>query len=270
MPFMPKIQRKGKKNVGRVNKTAAKAITAIVQKELHKASEDKYATAYNATTYPIAQQYTAGILTAADFKPVLPPVYQGVKMNQRVGNKLTPKALVIKFTMVMTGAPTTNSSDVLWGRLFVVSHKSLRDHSSFSALANPSTLLLLDGENEVAYKGIPGDNNIRVNRRQWTVHADKLMKFQRGFGTLPQAANVVPWIGDQIYTSPLCTHQVSVRVPLPKELLYKDFNEQFPTNAYPTFAFGYNSPGESTVPTNGEMDYRIAVSYTSHFDFEDE
>lgn len=268
---MAKTDRKKSGNkVAKLSAPMKKAIDALI----HVKAEDKYVTAYQ-PTYPLAQTYTANINSAADFKIILPNILQGSAMTQRIGNKITPKSLVVNFTLTMTGSPTTNSSDLFWGRLMVLTHKTIKNPGLASAI-DPASLLLVDGENTTSYKGLPGDENWRINRRNFTVVSDKRLKFQRGFGTLPQAANVVPWIGDQIFPSPLCQHHLTVKVPCPKELIYQtatgsvpSVNQQ-PTNFFPFFCFGYNQPNELTVPVAGELDYRVAISWTSHFVYEDE
>jgi len=250
-----------------------KAVTAIVKKELHASAEDKYATLYNTQAgYPLPQTYTSAILYGSDFHPLLPVVNQGVGGNLRLGNKIAPKALVVKFTLTMTGSQTTNSSDQLWGRLFVLKSKSEQYTPRITSTINPALLLDISGGNTQTYNGFPTDNNWMVNRREFTVVKDKLIKFQRGFGTLPQAANIVPYIGDQIYTSPNATHQLTVRIPCPKTLVYANNGDQYPTNFAPFFCFGYNAPQGpyNTTPETHEMDYRIAINWISHFTYEDE
>lgn len=262
-----KQPRKGKKVTG--SKALAKTVTALVKKEIHKSAEDKYVTKFQAT-YPIAQTKTAGLNSINDFIDLMPYIPTGNAANERVGNRVTPKSLVVNITISMTGAPTTNSADNLLARLFVLTHKTYKDSASFYADADPTTLLMVDGNTLVPYKGLPGDEHWRVNRREWTVHCDKVLKCQRGFGLLPQAANPTPWIGDQIYLSPNNVHRVTVKIPLPKEFMFVNDTTVQPTNFFPVLAIGYNSPQESTVPTMGEMDYRIAVSHVSHLVYEDE
>lgn len=251
-------------------KTMTNLVSALVKKEIHKSAEDKYVTVFQ-STYPVAQLVTAGIPTMSDFKEICPIITQGSKMNQRIGNKVLPKSLVLKVTLTMTGSSTTNSSDILWGRLFVLTHKSYKDYTSLFANGNAGSLLLTDGENETYYKGYPGDENWRVNRRLWTVHHDKTFKMQRGFGLLPGAANPTPYIGDQIYTSPLCQQHFTLKVPCPKELLFENSTVASATNWAPVLGLGYNLPQQNPTvfPASGS-DYRIAMSYTSHFVYEDE
>jgi len=47
-----------------------------------------------------------------------------------------------------------------------------------------------------------------------------------------------------------------------------DDGEVYPQNFAPFFCFGYNMPNQ-TNPGVGEIDYRVAISWTSHFTFED-
>ena len=248
-----------------------KTVTALVKREIHKSAEDKYATDYNLPNGSNApQQFTTKIAFPYDFKPIIPATIQGTKGLERVGNKITPKALVLKLTITMTGAPTTNSSDQFWGRLIVGTHKSYKYRPTFNSNVVPSTLLLAQGGVTQIYDGSVNSNNWRINRKEFSIVKDKLIKLQRGFGTLPQAANVVPYIGDQIYTSPNATHQVTVRIPCPATLVFSDNADQYPSNFCPFFAFGYAAPQGPASGEGGEMDYRVGISWVSHLDYEDE
>jgi len=255
----------------------AKTVTALVKKELHKELEDKYAVLANAApASPFAQTFTCAIDANSKCYPVLPQVSQGSGDFQRVGDRLTPKSLVVKFTMTCSGSPTTNSSEQLWGRLFVLQDKSIRNMTALQAIAGvqpgtPISTQLIDYGNGLhgAYTGQPYSNNFRVNKRQYRVYHDKLIKFQRGYGTLPQAANPVAWVGDQIYTSPLATHQMTLRIPCPKVLLYSAEADIWPSNFAPFFCFGYQDPQALTTHLEAEMDYRVAISWVAHFDYED-
>jgi hypothetical protein len=242
-----------------------------VNQLIHASSEDKYAVDFNEAVGASApQQFTSTIKQVSDFKMVMPPIAQGIDGYSRIGNKITPKALVLKMTLTCTGAPTTNSSEQVWGRLFIGTHKSYKYRPTFVSNVVPSTLLLNAGGSTFAYSGDVNSNNWRVNRKEFNINKDKLIKFQRGFGTLPQAANVVPYIGDQVYTSPFATHQLTIRIPCPKTLVYATNTDQYPSNFAPFFAFGYCAPQGPITGDNGEMDYRVGISWVSHFDFEDE
>lgn len=264
-----KTPRKGKKGAKQNIRSPLKVmVKKLVSAEIHKEAEDKYCTTYQ-STYPIAQQFNQGITAMTDFKELLPIVFQGSKMNQRVGNKLSPKSLVVNFTITATGFPFGNSSDLLWARLFVLTHKSYKDYTSLFAQGTPNSLLMVDGENFTQANGYSNDENWRVNRRQWTVIKDKVFKVARGFGTLPQAGNAVAWSGDSIYVAPSTTHRFTVRIPCPKELLYKDATTNTCSNFAPIFGLTYNMPQATTTPSPPQ-DYRLQVAYVSHFVYEDD
>lgn len=249
------------------------AVTAIVNRVVHKNIEDKYSAASNgnpnSASFPAAQTFTCAIDNVSKIYPLLPLISQGTSDFQRVGDKIHPTHLVVKFTMTCSGSPTTNSSEQLWGRLFILHDKGIKDGTLLSS--TPITTQLIDVGNGTTsgYNGFPCDNNFRVNKRRYRVYHDKLIKFQRGYGTLPQAGNPVPFIGDQIYTSPLATHQMTLRVPVPKVLSYAQELDTWPSNWAPFFCFGYQDPQALAAHKAGEMDYRVAISWTSHFDYED-
>jgi len=261
---MQKQKRVARKRTAKLSAPMKKAVRALI----HEDVEDKYTLARNTNAnYPAQELYTAGIVTSSDFRPILPVIAQGDGLNDRIGNQIKPKALIVKFTITATGAPTTNSSEMIWGRLMVLQAKNCKYTSQLISTVSANNLLDL-GSAAIAYTGSPGDNNWRINRRQFTVTADKLLKIQRGFGTVPKAGNVVPYIGDAICVNPLSQHQVTVRIPCPKTLKYMDDAEVYPQNFAPFFAFGYNMPNQVN-PGAGEIDYRVAISWTSHFTFED-
>lgn len=271
---MPPAKKKTKtRRPAKKTKAVAKLSTPMkkaVRKLIHEQDEDKYVSIRNLNeNYPFPQTYTAGV---AVLNPLLPPIEQGVTVNTRVGNRIVPKALIVKFTITLTGAPTTNSSEAIWGRLFVLTSKSQKDTQYLYSTVDLQQLLLDGSATSTTgfrpYQGQPDDNNYLVNKRAFNVVKDSLIKLQRGFGTLPNAGNPVSYIGDATYVSPSMQHQITVRVPCPKTLIYSDNDDLYPTNFAPFFCFGYNMPMQ-TNPGNAEIDYRVAINWMSHFTYED-
>lgn len=258
-------------------------VKSVVKKQLSKEIERKYAVITNQGTYlarNAPQTFTSNILDTTSVYPLLPPITVGLENNQRIGDVIRPKSLVVKITLTANGSPTTNSSEQLWARLFILRDKSIGQTYNLKGTAvqpgTPVGTQLIDyGDGTSgAYQGLPGDNNYRVNRRQYHVYHDKLIKFQRGTGTLPQAANIVSFVGDQVYTSPLATHQLTLRVPVPSTLKYDNqggiLASNWPNEFAPFMMLGYNAPQQMTFPApSTPVDYRVSMSWVAHLDFTD-
>lgn len=259
-------------------------VKSVVKKQLSKEIERKYALITNqgtSTSRNPPQTFTSSIVDTTSVYPLLPQIAVGLATNQRIGDVIRPKSLVVKITLTANGSPTTNSSEQLWARLFILRDKSIGQTSNLKGTATqPGTpvgteLMDYGDGTSGAYEGLPGDNNYRVNRRQYHVYHDKLIKFQRNFGLLPQAANPTSWVGDMITNSPLATHQLTLRVPVPKTLRYDNgtgpyLSTNWPNEFAPFMMLGYNMPQQMTFPIpTAPVDYRVSMSWVAHLDFTD-
>jgi len=278
-----------KRTVRKVNKVAklSKPMKKAIVQVLHKQQEDKYAAIFpgqGGVVNPGAPW--SGIAGAPIFMtpnilnnpglstchPLLPSIVQGVAAFQRIGDKITPKSLVVKFSITVN--PAVVSVEDLVCRLFVLSDKSLKDTSQIvSSPVNPGTPIeteLFDNGDGlyVGFVGKPRDITMRVNKSRYTVHHDRLIRIVKGQGDLGNIPNT--YQGSMTFASSAMSHELTLRVPLPKTLTYAQNNFQYPSNSAPFWCLGFVQPsGDGTANQVVSLNNHILVNYTSHFDYED-
>jgi len=274
--------RKAKK-VAKLSTPMKKAIVKVI----HQNAEDKYASVFpgmGGVLNPGAPwSGTAGSaifmapnilnnLTLTSVYPLLPSIVQGTAAFQRIGDKITPKSLRTVFTITVN--PAVVPSEDLMCRLFVLSDKSIKDatalNTSPSTPGTPIESELLDnGDGSyVGFVGKPRDIGMKVNRGRYTVHHDRVIKVVKGEGDLGVFANV--YQGSQDYVATQQSIQLTLRTPLPKNLVYAQNNFQYPANAAPFWCLGFVQPsGDGTVAQVVALNNHILVNYTTHFDYED-
>lgn len=271
------------KRVAKLSSPMKKAIVRV----FHKQQEDKYASVYpgaGAVVNPgtpwsgnpgAAIFQTPNILNnvgVATIHPLLPAVQQGVASFQRIGDRISPKSLVVKFTVTVN--PAVVPVEDLYCRLFCLSDKSIKETTLLVASpVNPGTPIeteLFDNGDGtyVGFSGYPRDISMRVNRNRYTVHHDRLIKITKGQGDLGNIPNV--YQGNMTFASPLMSHELTLRVPLPKTLNYAQNNFQYPTNAAPFWCLGFIQPsGDGNAAQVIALNQHILANYTVHFDYED-
>jgi len=272
-----------KKKVAKLSSPMKKAIVQV----LHKQQEDKYAAVFpgmggvvnpgapwsGVAGAPIFM--TPNILNNPGLQtihPLLPSIVQGTQAFNRIGDKISPKALVVKFSITVN--PAVVPVEDLVCRLFVLTDKSLKETTSLiSSVANPGSPIeseLFDNGDGtyVGFVGKPRDITMRVNRGRYTVHHDRLIRVVKGQGDLGNIPNF--YNGNMTFASTAMSHELTLRVPLPKTLVYAQNNFQYPANAAPFWCLGYVQPsGDGTSNQVTALNNHILVNYTSHFDYED-
>lgn len=207
------------------------ALTRVVKKIVRGEAETKNITALleNATAHNSP-------ITAGDWTYPLPFIPQGVGENQRDGDRVRPKALIVKlhvsFPASVGGFPPIQA------RVHVVKHKKFTSQPQFAAHIATENLSLLDdgGGGTSPYDGTILASQYRVNTKLFT--DVKTLNF-----TLSRD-NSAPTTG-----SPF--REYTIRIPCPKVLVY-EMGATLPENFCPAMAFGYtyaNGAPPDTAPT---------------------
>lgn len=215
------------------------------------------------TAVPFTQAITLG-----QCYPLLPVTAQGTAAENRIGDRLRPKSLVVHFTVSVNPAGSTlaSSNDML-ARLLILEDRSLK---GLIYLGNtPITTELLDPGNGTftGFTGLPNDVNQRINNNRYKVIRDKSIRVSNGNGQLPGAYNVTPYVGTQTFIAPGQIHQFSIRIKCPKVLKYETEAATWPSNFAPFFCMGYVTPQHDGVET--VLDNRVLCNWVSQFDFTD-
>jgi len=284
-----------KKKTTRPSTTFKKKVQAVISANI----EDKYATtlpgkatATNPGT-PASSDPGDGILCFAavvnnasisTVYPLMPPITQGLDNSQRIGDKIRPKSLVVKFQIGLNGQAlnAVGASQNVYARLLCLSDKSLKhvpDLITNPALASTGTpvetqlLELGNGLTSGIGLGGPIEFSYRINRKRYTVHHDRLIKLQKGTGETNQPTGLV--YGTMVYNSSLMTHMVTLRIPCPKTLLYPEStaggaNDYYPTNFAPFFCMALMTmDGQQNAAYQTNLDGSVKLNYVAHFDYED-
>jgi len=288
---MVKVRRGGrpaKRPVRKANKVAklSKPMRNAIVKVFHQNTEDKYAAVYPGAggavnpgapwAFPGSAIFqTPNILNTVALQtihPCLPPVQQGVASFNRIGDRIAPKSLMIKFSVTVN--PAVVPVEDLVARLLILTDKSLKETDLLIASpVNPGTpidtQLFDNGDGTyVGFTGVPRDLTQKVNRERYTVHHDRLIRITKGQGDLGNIPNV--YQGNMTFASSAMSHELTLRVPLPKTLNYAQNNFAYPTNAAPFWTLGFVQPsGDGSPAQIVALNNHLLVNYTSHFSYED-
>jgi len=204
------------KRKARVSKARlTKAVKAVVQSQLETKNVSKIVE--NLVTH------NSTILTS-DWVYPLPPINQGTAENERIGDRVRPKALIVKchvsFGATTGGFPTIKCS------LFTLKHKKYTSQSTLAAnISTDGVLMLMDGDgNTAGYDGTLRASQYKVNTDLWT-------QISRKDFTLSKDA-AAPTQGS-------CFREFTIRIPCPKTLVYTLDTDLLPQNFCPAMALGY-------------------------------
>lgn len=248
----------------RLSKPTVSLVRAVAKRVVSDALEDKYArTDINPGGQPLLINSTISSLVT-DVFPILPFVVQGTDSFQRIGDKITPKSLVLKLYVVANGAVTSSFLNRV--RVFILEDRTLKNYNDLLAVGTGSPIgsQLLDAGNALqGYGGIPHDNYIRVNRRRYKTIKDVGFTLMKGAGTTAQSA--VP--GTQTSMIGSQYHQMTFRIPTPKRLLYVNPSDTYPSNFAPFFCMGWTHPDNGATASDTPL--KVLAYYNVEMDYED-
>jgi len=279
----------------KVNKTFVKKVQAVISKNI----EDKYVTLVPGQSgainpgVPASADPGDGILMSANVVnipalstvyPLLPPLLVGTADHERIGDKIRPKSLVVKFQIALNGqgAATTQqlASQNIYARLMCLSDKAIKfipdlvNNLAVNIVGTPVDTQLLDlGDGSSSGIGVLGPNEFskRINRKKYTVHHDKILKLQKGVGGTNQPTGLV--FGTLQYNSPLMTHMLTLRIPCPKSLSYNLNGASYlnyPNNFAPFFCMALMTmDGQQNPAYQTNLNNSVKLNYVVHFDYED-
>jgi len=284
-----RARRPAKRPIRKAKKVAklSKPMRNAIVKVFHQNVEDKYAAVYpgaggainpgapwsgNPGAPIFETPNIVNTVALSTLYPCIPPIVQGSGTFQRIGDKISPKTLVMKFQMTVN--PAVVPVEDLVARLFVLTDKSIKDTNNLiTTVVQPGTPLdtqLFDNGDGtyVGFTGTPRDLLQKVNRARYTVHHDRMIRITKGQGDLGYIANV--YQGNMTFASSAMSHEFTLRVPLPKTLNYAQGNFNYPSNAAPFWCVGFVQPsGDGSAAQLVALNQHLLVNYTSHFEYED-
>lgn len=191
-------------------------------------------------------QYNNRINTSADAFPLLPPLVQGTGDNQRIGNRITPKGLLVTVNIYLNDSAQTPAQTVILPRILCLKDKIC---NSTPDLNVDFTHLLDWGQGEHAFGGTLADYRAPINRDAFTVLKDIHTALCMGTAEM-----------NNMY---IRTYKFWIKCP--KVLEYND-NQSYPTNFAPFICQGF-ALGNGAVPTDGYLG--VVMDHTSTLYYED-
>lgn len=227
-----------------VPKETAAQVKQIVKRELDRRIEDKFA----GGIVENAVAHNASI-TAGDMYPVLPAVPPGTAYNQRTGDKIRPKSLLVDAAISFNDYGQGYASEPMTVKVWVLQHKGTRTYP----LGSVPILNLLDGgAGSTAWDGSTMNSLLPVNRDEFMVLG------QRTFRIMDHTAE------EGVHESKRI--QIKVR-GLPKTLHYDSVAApNYPSNFAPFIVVGW-ARDDGTIP--GNLDAALRVTSWCRLTYED-
>jgi len=210
---------------------------------------------------PYGFTFNSPITSTTEFYPLNPPLPQGTGEAERLGDKVNPTGLSVRFMVTAQGGYTSNMLNRI--RLFIVSQKNIKSISLQGSLE--PTLLLEQSGVAQAYDGTPAAHLIPVNKESFIVHHDKRLTLSKGYGRTPVLGNA--YDGDAVFIGNQQTYEFVLKVKLPKTLTFDEDTTLYPSNSAIWFALGYCQPdGQSTPDVTNQ---RVQVNWLSTMYYKD-
>jgi len=256
------VVRKTQQNRSYNNLKLSKPVATLVQKKIEKENPTKYAF-HHERRYQFSNLISAA--PASRINAVIPDIANGDLRNTKNGPQLKLMNINIKgkIDIPADDNPSIGNEDraLLYVRMMVLSVKNVKSRTEvindWNSEYNPA--LFKNGASATAPTGNYVDMLSSINREAFTVHHDKVMKFQRNYFfsyALPPGDGAT----FQVPTSKEFNFNVKCKNKL---LKYESSANLQPTNFQPfvvcLFAFGNGSgPSASGVPF---LEYMSKVTY---------
>jgi len=235
--------------------TFDKKVLAVI----HKQTEDKEV--YISNNESTLVSFNSGIAGAGDILQIIPNMFNGTEINERVGDRVNLKSHNIRgyFRVV----PNTAAANYKFGnvavRQLVLSLKSISNYDAVVAdpsLANKLLGLLRKGGTTVAFQGLVSDVMAEINREIFTVHYDKVYHIKTDYNMTAIGATT---------QDTLRMFNINMKVKN-KQLKYSDdiSTSLLPTNYGCFMAFGYcymDGSLPDTAATNLQVYYSSVMKY---------
>lgn len=227
-------------------KPSVSAVKKIVQGMITKNEETK-------NTVRLLENYVLhnSPILGNDWTYPLPPVTVGTGEDERIGDRLKPKALVVKLHVAVNSALAGVGFKPVKVRVHVVKHKKFTSQAQLALNMPVDGLLLLDeGDGNIGpYDGTIENSQYSLNTDLWT--AVKTLNF-----TIAKD-NTAPTTGSAF-------REFTIRIPCPKTLVYTA-GALLPENFCPAMAVGYcyvDGSGPDIVNTPIMVYARSYFTYT--------
>lgn len=215
-----------------------------MKRELDRRVEDKFSggiiennVAHNAS------------ITAGDMYPVLPVVAPGTAYNQRTGDKIRPKSLVVDAAISFNDYGQGYQSEPLYVKVWVLQHKGTRTYP----LGTVPILNLLDaGNGSTSWNGSTMNSLFPINKDEFQVLGQRT--FTLSDHTQEEGMHMAKRIQIKVRGVPKTLHYDSVAAP------------NYPSNFAPFMVIGW---ARSDGVTPSDLDVALKVNSWCRLTYED-
>lgn len=226
--------------------------------------ETKFVSLWNGATTSaqvFGIDFNGGIGTGTNYS-LIPPIPQGWNVGERIGNKIAPTRLVVDFWVTATNY--VSSCDMV-ARLFILESLNVRDPTQINTIDMDT---LLDwGQTQGPFAGFTSSLSGRVNRDEFKVRYDKLLKIDKTAGQGPAVTN--GYSGNVPSSTTNMIHHFRVSLKCPPVLHYPVGGSSLPDGWAPFFNAGYCLPSATTADGPDVTASRLRISYTSTLFYKD-
>lgn len=193
-------------------------------------------------------QFNGQIDSAADAYGLLPSIMLGTGDNARIGNRITPRGLLVTLNVYMSTDAGSPPGTTLLPRIIVAAQKST---NGYQPAASVDFARLLDwGQGEHDFTGTLADYRSPINRDAFHVYKDIKTKISIGNGD--ENMNVI-------------SKTYKFWIPCPKTLNYVD-TQNYPQNFAPFICLGY-ARADGVAPNPGYLG--VTMDWTTTLYYED-
>ena len=252
---------KGKRNYKRKSypkKGKGLVTKAQLYRAIARTAETKQATAELVYT-----RFNAGITNNSEMYGILPGLAQGIGADQRIGDQIRPKKLVVR-GYINYDCPSNQPAAMIISRMFCFQPKSFRDYLNKGSVPNT---LLTNGANPSAFTGALLEITRPQNREQFTFYKDQKHTFLKPWGYTNTTSPT--YITDVTAMDKSLCHFFTITLTakqLPAVLKYNTDGATHPTNFLPLMALGYADAFNASPDT---ITTKLGMSWSSTLYYED-
>lgn len=262
MPRSKKTTTKGGK------KTTEKEIKKVVQNEMKK-QQNELKQAFSAFSGNSPLQFNSGINSTGDMLQVLPYISRGTGTNERIGDQITAKSLIVQGYVRLNPNTTINDQGLpqVLCRLMIVSLKYRSAYPDSAGSAAPLSGLLKKGGTSSSWSGVISDVMAPINTELFTVHSDQKFYLSNEYIYNPTGSAAIQIQATDVRKG---IKFFKINVKCKNKKLYYDSNVtsgSSATNFAPMLLLGYtylNGNSPDTISTNLGLVYSTTFNYTDN------
>jgi len=208
----------------------------------------------------IDADFNSTITSASECYRILPDVTEGTDGHQRIGDKITPRYLIVKGKLHYSQSVAGNYINPSTARLFILTQRDIKLSTDVSSRVDIDHLLKDNIGTDVGrrYNGGPFDNLAPVNKDQFKVLMDRKVKLR---------AQIEKQLGDNntvIGYASQKTYTFYCKIKCPATLYFGDGSGNTPNNFAPFFCMG-GVNDDSSSPWTLNTPYHVTVQSELYF-----